>query len=854
MVNNPFDFSALYIIVYHRKLKKGDVMKKMALSGLMIIFLSSTGLLFCQAKDLFYGRNIFVEESASQKIKDMADELGFWLEKGTGKKFTITQQTPEHGILIVNVNSNLLQETLKNGLKNKGKEAFILFSQDSSRLYISGNSDVAIQYGIYKYLEMLGYRWFFPGENWTIVPSLKSITVHINKIESPVFKQRDFFGTGGFGGKLPVDPEMKLSKKWDEWKKRNFLGGEIRISGHTGEAFNAANKAILLEHPEYLAEIGGKRQPWSPGTKVCYSNPGLIELYISDRLKQLKRQIDAAPDGPGSFAVSVEPSDGGGHCECAECQKIGTVSDRVFFLANRVAKEVAKQYPGKYVSLLAYNEHAAVPTIDLEPNVYVVVVPYGFQRTGYSGDELIQMWAKKTKFFGVYDYWSIPDWTHDMPSLNYLEIPGEKIRFWHNNHVAAFLSESTYSSGAVGITWYLSSRMLWNPDVDEKQLLDDFYKKAFGEAEKPMRRMLERWAKSFMLTDHELALSFRDISEADKLARDPQVRARIDDYKKYLIYLSLFYDYTSAKPGSPERKQAVENLLNFMWRIYDSTMVHVYRMHQLIINRYESNPELRQLWDFKNKEKWERIKPVTSEELDELVKIGLEKYKLYDFEPKQYDITRLVPVKDVITVTPDAKYISTNSFHGNHTFAFYVPEGVQNLTLRMTVGKRENHPGDRCVIKDDTKKVVFDAFIQPDGVPHDITVTVKQKTVYTMEVSDQKLSFFIEFPDWLPFVAVNHIVIFDWQRKIYFFVPEKTKKIAMYSGSVLPIKIYDGDGKEIPYEGTKIIIADVGEKQDGKVWAFSHHKLYTPSPVLLNVPEVFGFSKDTMMIPVECKK
>ncbi|HOK80834.1 MAG TPA: DUF4838 domain-containing protein [bacterium] len=829
-------------------------MRKTIISVLMAVFLCSACILSCQTKDLFYGGNIFVEENASQKLKDIAQELGSWLAKGTGKNFNITMRIPESGIFLLDANSQNLPKQLKNALKDKGKEAFVLFSQDSDRLYISGNSNAAIQYGIYRYLEILGYRWFFPGENWTIIPSLKNITMNINKLESPAFKQRDFFGTGGFGGKLPIDQEMKLAKRWEEWKKRNFLGGEIRISGHAGEAFNTANKAILLQHPEYLAEIGGKRQPWSPGTKPCYSNPGLIELYVNDRLKQLKRQIDADPDGPGSFAVSVEPSDGGGHCECAECKKLGTVSDRVFSLANHVAKEVANQYPGKYVSLLAYNEHAAVPDIALEPNVYVVVVPYGFQRTGYSGDELIQMWGKKIKFFGVYDYWSIPDWTNDMPSLNYLEIPEKKIKFWHKNHVAAFLSESTYSSGAVGITWYISSRILWNPDIDEKQLLEDFYKKAFGEAEKPIRRMLERWAKSFMLTDHELALSFRDISEADKLAKNPQVKARIDDYKKYLIYLSLFYDYTSEKPGSPERKQAVENLLNFMWRIYDSTMVHVYRMHQLIVNRYESDPDLRQQWDFKNKEKWESIKPVTSEELDKMVKNGIEKYRAYDFEPKEYDTGRLVPVKDVIDVNPESKYLSTNSFHGNHTFVFYVPEGVQNLTLRITVGKRENHPGDRCIVRDDAKRVVFDSFIQPDGMPHEITIPVKEKTSYTMDVSDQKLSFFIEFPDWLPFVVVNHIVIFDWQKKVYFFVPEKTKKVGMFSGSVIPIKIYDGDGKEVQYEGTKIIVADVADKQDGKLWSFSHHKLYTPSPIMLNVPKVFGFSRDTMMIPVECKK
>jgi len=805
---------------------------------------------FCKNSDFMYGKNIVVEENASQKLLDTANELAGFLKKGTGEDFNILKGKTEKGIFILSSNSQLLDQQLRNELKNRGKEAFVIFSQDNSTLYISGNSDAGIQYGIYKYLELLGYRWLLPGDNWTIIPRLNNITLKVKMVESPAFKQRNFFGTGGFGGKLPLDPEMKLSKKWEDWKRRNFLGGEIAISGHAGESFNMANKSVLLEHPEYLAEIGGKRQPFSPGTKPCYSNPALIELYVNDRLKKLKSQIDADPEGPGSFAVSVEPSDGGGHCECAECLKIGSVSDRVFSLANHVAKQVAKQFPGKYVSLLAYNEHAAVPNIELEPNIYVVVVPYGFQRTGYSGDELLQMWAKKSKFIGIYDYWSIPDWSQDMPSLNYLEMPAKKIRFWHQNNVVGFLSESTYSSGAVGITWYISSRLLWNPAVDEKQVIQDFYSKAFDKAEKPMKRMLERWATSFMLSDHELALSFRDIAEADKLATSPEVKSRISDYKKYLQYLRLYYEYITAKPGSEERKIAVRNLLNFMWRIYDSTMVHVYRMHQLIVNRYEtSDTELKQEWDFKNKEKWENIKPVTEEELNQMIKDGISQYKPYDFETKHYDTEKIVPAKLPVVPNNENKYISTHSFWGNHCFKFYVPENIDTLTLKMKIGKRDNHPGDRVVIKDSNDNTVFDKFILPDGEEHQITFQTKNKGLYTMNVSDQKITYSFQFPDWLPFVVVNSIVISDWQKKVYFYVPAGLKKIAMFCESVVPVKIFDSDGKEIKYEGTKILVADVPAGQDGKIWTLSHHKLYTPSPVMLNIPAIFGFSKETMMVP-----
>lgn len=118
--------------------------------------------------------------------------------------------------------------------------------------------------------------------------------------------------------------KLKTSNKNGE-SIYNLLVGEIAISRHAGESFNVANKAVLLEHPEYLAEINGKIQPFAPGTKPCYLNPGLIELYTKDRLRKLKNQIDTDPEGLHSFVISVEPSDGDGHCECSECLKIGSV-------------------------------------------------------------------------------------------------------------------------------------------------------------------------------------------------------------------------------------------------------------------------------------------------------------------------------------------------------------------------------------------------------------------------------------------------------------------------------------------------------------------------------------------------
>ena len=108
----------------------------------------------------------------------------------------------------------------------------------------------------------------------------------------------------------------------------------------------------------------------------------------------------------------MECSDGGGQCECEHCKKLGSVSDRVFGLANDVAKDVAKKYPGKMVGVLAYSEHSEPPCFALEPNVYVQLTA-GFTRGRYTHDELLELWPKKCKNLGFYEYFSVWLWDFD---------------------------------------------------------------------------------------------------------------------------------------------------------------------------------------------------------------------------------------------------------------------------------------------------------------------------------------------------------------------------------------------------------------------------------------------------------
>lgn len=119
---------------------------------------------------------------------------------------------------------------------------------------------------------------------------------------------------------------------------------------------------------------------------------------------------------------------------------------------------------------------------------------FGRKTAGLSNEEWIAAWKAKAQNMAVYDYRSIPDWSHDEPTFNYLEV-ARKLRDYYGNNIQALMAESTFSGGAMGIGQYLAAHLMWDLNLDERALIEDWYDQAFGPAKAPLKRMLERWAR-----------------------------------------------------------------------------------------------------------------------------------------------------------------------------------------------------------------------------------------------------------------------------------------------------------------------------------------------------------------------
>lgn len=823
---------------------------------LLAVVLGFLIVLPAPAADTLYGQRIVGPKQPGLELKAALADLEQSLREMTGKPFALANELGESGVIAMQVKDPVAPEAARKALAGRGREAFHLQPDGDRRLWIVAHADAGLCHGIYAYLDQLGCRWFNPSERWKIVPRRDDIRLQRPTTAEPAFSSRMFAGSGGFGGALPCDPRLSLQGRWRDWQRRNRFGGTYLLAGHSGEAFNTKHKATLEAHPEYRAMIDGKRVPYSLISKFCVTNEEVLKLYTTDRLDALRQARRLDPEGPRSFAISVEPADGGGHCECPECQKLGSISDRVFHVANRVARAAAAEIPNGRVSLYAYHNHAAVPGLKLEPNVYVMVIPYAFQRTGLSPEQLLDAWSRKVEHMGVYDYWTIPDWSHDLPTFDILGTGAARLRLWHAGKVNGFLCESTYSGGAMGPAWYIAGRLAWDPKADERALFDEFLELAFGPAQKPLKRMLLRWAEGFCLTSHELALSFRDVDEAWRLAEGrPEIQARIADYGRYVEYLRRYIEYVQASGDA--RHAATLRLLDHTWNIYDSAMIHSFRLSQLVTrDEGTKHPELRARYDSRDPKApgWQAIRPLDDAGVRDLVRAGVR-----DCTPRGFDYRRFSGKLVSVLPGPPKEGFSPELFPAStQVIEVQAPAGLKKVVLRVGCEQPV-----RVSVTDSRGQVIHEESVTTGAEWRErwseLAVGLPEAGAYRVQLWSPKRTFRLSVPLDVP---LSLPAFLNSQGRptprLYFYVPLGTERLALYAPYVAagPPRFFDPTGEEVKpqlIDGGRLMLLDVAARHRGGIWSLDRAKAPNEPIRMLNAPQSFAFSAETLLVPQGAK-
>lgn len=850
---------------------RSGLFKLLTIAAWLLVFSSQSQAV---EEEAVYGARLIVGGKPTSTCELALADLQKYLQKITGQRFSrVPEPMPDSdkndgeppAILLLTADSPLVSTAIRERLAGAAsQEAVVLWSSgDRKRLWIVANKFMGLQQGVYLYLEMLGCKWYMAGDKWEVIPRRDDIRVKVDRLWQPIFKMRVFSGTGGFGPPFPVDPRQTGKADWEDWARRNHFGGEYRIAGHVGEMFNVKFKNELEAHPEYRAMVNGARVPWSEGMKISYGNPEVVKLWTDWTVERMRHLIKVAPNEADSAAVSVDPADGYDHCESPESLKIGSVSDRVAFVANASARAVAKEFPGKLVSYQAYNLHLLPPSIPLEPNVHAMVIPYAFNSSGYTADQILDMWSKKSNQISVYTYYSIPDWSRDLPThFSYLDRPKEDLLNWSRRKVGGFCVETTYSNGAMGPGWYVVSRLMNNPDGEVGPVMDEFFSDLFGGAKTPMRRMIERWAQGFRATEVELGNSYKDLREARKLAEgDAIVQARIDDFRRYIHYIRLEMEYEDAViAGNQTRYTAATELVRYCWRIYPSRMIHSYRMSDLVC-KWERNADLLAEWDPANPAAsgWTNYyKPVEIPELDRLITEGEAKYPYIQLERREFS-SKLVPVSSTVKVT--GEFSNQVYVKGDVDLAFWARSGVGRLPLKLRLRRvaptpaKPVPPAPVVQLVDPTDKIVEEIRVKGDYEWEDVAIKVPRPGSYRVRIVGAENAG-IRAPRGISLSLTRYRgqVLEDWKSRLYFYVPAGMRRFAIFTHTAQPITIYDPTGSPVKLpRANRMVIVEVPKGADGKAWSFTN-ETSTRDIEMINLPSSFAFHPDGLLIPDNADK
>jgi len=812
---------------------------------------------------------IVIATSASADVKKSAATLAEYLGKMSGAKFEVQTGDGQSGIVLgtaADFPALAVSKELNTNEPTR-REEYSLRSHVKGVTLI-GATPLAVEDGVSDLLHRLGYRRFFTGPEWEVVPKAQSFGIAVDVRERPDYFTRDiWYGFGSW-------PENKGDKV--DWNARNRMrqGIEIR-SGHSYDSIIKKDAAEFQNHPEYLTKPGS--------SKLCVSNPDLRKLVV-------KQALDYFAAKPGEDSISMEPSDGGGwetEGGCRDGEVYKSVTDRVVTLANEVAAAVNEKYPGKYVGIYAYYLHSPPPTVKVHPNVAVTIAT-AFIQGGFSFEQLLQGWRSQgARVIGVreyYDYWDISLGRPGFVGGGDTQRIRTSIPHFYGLGGRGMSAETNENWGAAGLSFYIASRLLWNTQEKPNEIVEDFLTKSFGPAKEPMRQFYQLIDKTNepLWSQDLIGRMYRHLDAARKLTNDAGIGSRLDALVLYTRYCDMLLQWEKTEDKAAQ-KALGEQILRFTYRWRRNSMIHSYILwrHSYILGGV---PKLR--GGIKNhpyppetffnvaegKNPWKETAPVTPEEISTMLQQGIAGNSVAPFERVNYSL-------DLVPGAPLGLKSGAPGSYGfvrfKHSFLVYADKAGAPLRFSVTSGQIEPRGNttlslyrvDDPALKNGQELPPADG--QEDGeqgntaggalasvdVPndraaHSVELKAPERGIYRLLVNERGKGTQLIWP-------VGALVAIDssatdqtmlrGQSEMYFYVPKGTKFVGGFGGGRSVVR--DASGKAaatLPIKAETFAIP-VPQGQDGKLWSVEKVSRF----FLMTVPPYLSRRAEELLLPRE---
>ncbi|HPU86475.1 MAG TPA: DUF4838 domain-containing protein [Candidatus Latescibacteria bacterium] len=519
---------------------------------------------------------IVLSSQASRSEMHAATELQRFLEEMTAAHFPLVDDGVPVAEKEIAVGAGRHTDALLPGLDfgTFGAEE-LLVKTVGERIVIAGGRQRGTLYGVYRFLETLGCRWFTA--KVSRIPRTENLaTGELDVREKPLLEYREPFFAEAFDG---------------DWAARNLAnsnsaslmarhGGKVRYGTfvHTFETLLPVAKHFA-EHPEWYSEIDGKRISERP--QLCLTNPQVLEKVIEG----VRGWIRAMPE---ATIFSVSQNDWTNPCQCAKCREIdereGTPQGSILQFVNKVAEAIEDEAPHVAIDTLAY-WYSRKPPKTLKPRRNVIIrlcsIECCFAHPLESDcpenkkfAEDIREWSRIADRLYVWDY--VTNFhNYIMPWPNF-RVLGPNVRFFARHNVVGLFEQGSYATGGGGeaaeMRAYVLAKLLWNPSADENRIRDEFIDGVYGKAADKIREYVRVIHEPVAdpdvhmhifcdvnnphLTDDVIDRGDALLYEAEALAETPAVRERVE-----LAHLPMHYVRIRKMTGVPEKAAERQALL-----------------------------------------------------------------------------------------------------------------------------------------------------------------------------------------------------------------------------------------------------------------------------------------------------
>ncbi len=368
---------------------------------------------------------------------------------------------------------------------------YLVQTLDPDTLIIRGTTAKATLLGVYGLLRRyVGVRRYWPGDPGSpgdVIPERPTLRLpELQWRDWPYFISRIMSGLDNRGPRTDASRWTSFAEFW----RMNYT---IPSNESYYKLLDAVNRR---DEPAIFPLIGGERyippvddrgriaHGWQP----CVSNPRVAEIMA-------QTLIDTFTQEPERIAMNLAVNDGLGDCTCEACRamdppgadianRIG-LCDRYVKFDNRVAEIVADHFPDRILAFLAYGSMREPPTtVGLHPMLMPVLC---------SGRNAFEMWdrwmATGAEHMGIYLYHD--DVRFIMPKVD-IHQSARRIRYIVASGRARHFYQEFYGIYPIdGMVGYVENELLWDPRLDEDEILGEHYRLFFRDAAEPMRRFYD---------------------------------------------------------------------------------------------------------------------------------------------------------------------------------------------------------------------------------------------------------------------------------------------------------------------------------------------------------------------------